>query len=420
MKLAACQRFDPHRAPDGWTVEPIKSRLWLEYGTGLTDAERHEGDYPVYGSNGQVGTHDTYLVEGPGILVGRKGSVGEVHFSEKPFWPIDTVYYVRRLGQDNWRFLYYLLTHLNLGQLNAATGVPGLTRRDAHFILGAFPPASEQDEIASILKLADEAIAAAEAKLTAARRLKTALMQQLFTRGIPGCHTHFRQTKIGEIPEMWKVATIQSVLDGQPFNGVSPQSRPEPPGTPILNVTCIDDGLCTTNYISYVDIDEQTAEECRARRGDFYVLRGNGNRESVATGGLLAEEPEVPTIFSDKLIRLRFQPSKVVERFVPYLWQSLNFLHRLQSKAESGSGLWMISKRDIRKEIFAYPPSKDEQREMVSLVDASIANIAACEAELRTLDHLKRSLLQNLLTGRVRVRVESERYGLQETVGVIT
>lgn len=82
MKLAACQRFDPNRAPDGWTVEPIKIRLWLEYGTGLTDAERHEGDHPVYGSNGQVGTHDTYLVEGPGILVGRKGSVGEIHFSE--------------------------------------------------------------------------------------------------------------------------------------------------------------------------------------------------------------------------------------------------------------------------------------------------------------------------------------------------
>src|SRR5262249_51197391 len=147
MKLAACQRFRSETAPDGWTIEPIKNRLRLEYGTGLTEAERQNGEFGVYGSNGCVGFNNSYLVEGPGILVGRKGSVGEVHFSEKNFWPIDTVYYVRRLGGDDWRYLYYLLTFLNLGRLNAATGVPGLTRRDAHFILGAFPEKTEQENI---------------------------------------------------------------------------------------------------------------------------------------------------------------------------------------------------------------------------------------------------------------------------------
>ena len=187
---------------------------------------------------------------------------------------------------------------------------------------------------------------------------------------------------------------------------MSPQSRPDPPGTPILNVECIDDGFCEVDNISYVDVDETTLEECRAKRGDFYVLRGNGNRDYVATGGYLAEEPSVPTIFSDKLIRLRFQSAKIVDRFMPYPWQTTAFLHRLQSKAVSGSGLWMIGKRDIRRELFPYPPSKYEQEEIVSLIDAAIKNITVIQDELNAVERLKRSLLQNLLTGRVRVRSE--------------
>ncbi len=217
MILAACQRFHPDKTPDGWTIEPIKNRLRLEYGSGLTDDQRQIGKYPVFGSNGQVGVHDTYLVEAPGILVGRKGSVGEIHFSERPFWPIDTVYYVRRLGEDNWRFLFYMLGYLNLGRLNAATGVPGLTRRDAHFILGAFPEDGEQTEIATILKMADDAIATAETKLTAAKRMKTALMQQPFTRGIPGRHRRFKHTKIGKVPEEWEVCHVGEMNHSKSF-----------------------------------------------------------------------------------------------------------------------------------------------------------------------------------------------------------
>src|SRR5262249_35796270 len=141
-------------------------------------------------------------------------------------------------------------------------------------------------------------------------------------------------------------------------------------------------------------------------RGDFYVLRGNGNRDYVAAGGYLADEPEVPTIFSDKLIRLRFDESMLVERFMPYMWQNKAFLHRLQSKAVSGSGLWMMGKRDIRREFIAYPPDKGEQKQIVGLIEAAIESISACEAEVAALEKLKQSLLQNLITGRVRARIE--------------
>src|SRR5665213_1544463 len=98
----------------------------------------------------------------------------------------------------------------------------------------------------------------------------------------------------------------------------------------------------------------------RQRKETSSYLRGNGNREYVGTGGWLRVDPPENCIFSDKLIRLRFDKGRVVEGFYPYLWQSRAFQIRLQSKAQSSSGLWMINKRDISREWVALPPM-DEQ-----------------------------------------------------------
>jgi len=305
-------------------------------------------------------------------------------------------------------FLYYLLTYLKpvFQRLGAGTTFMAITRDDLREVQCAIPDEPEQVAIAAVIDAVDALLEKLGDELTAAQRLKTALMQQLFTRGMPGRHTKFKQTDIGEIPGEWEVIRIQKALDGPPFNGVSPSSRDKPPGTPILNVTCIYDGKCDPAHVSYVDVDEPTFADCRARKGDFYVLRGNGNRDYVATGGLLSVEPDPPCIFSDKLIRLKFRSDMVAESFIPMMWQSSVFLRRLQSKAESGSGLWMMSKRDIRREHFARPKI-DEQEEIVSLLKAADANISACECAMEATRKLKTSLLQNLLTGKVRVKMET-------------
>ena len=260
----------------------------------------------------------------------------------------------------------------------------------------------EQRRIASALKLADDATHKARTELDATRELKQSLMYSLFVEGMPGRHTVFQKTKVGLIPQSWTVRTIRSVLVEKPDSGTSPLSRQDPPGTPILNVSCVKDGVCSAADVTYVDVTGEEISRYRARAGDFFVLRGNGNRDFVGTGGLLRETPEVDTIYSDKLIRLRFKPEDVADRFVPYLWQSKAFLTRLQSKAESGSGLWMMSKRDICRELVACPPV-DEQEEIVALLDSTEDQINAQARKVEALMDMKRALLQNLLTGKIRI-----------------
>lgn len=156
--LLGCQIFHPNIVPIGWEYESLGERIELAYGRSLPEEHRNLGPVTVYGSNGPVGQHDQCFVQAPGLLVGRKGTVGAVHYSTMDYWPIDTVYYVVALKQDDLKFLYYLLQYLPLDRLNAATGVPGLSRRDAYALMGVFPPKLEQTKIASVLSTLDREI----------------------------------------------------------------------------------------------------------------------------------------------------------------------------------------------------------------------------------------------------------------------
>jgi type I restriction enzyme S subunit len=290
-----------------------------------------------------------------------------------------------------------------VSRMEGSTGRLRITRDTLKKWLSiALPPPDEQRRITAALKVADAAMGKAQAELQATLVLKRSLLNTLFGTGLPGVHSSFQETKIGSIPCGWTARSIRSVLAEKPDSGTSPLSRPDPPGTPILNVSCVKDGVCSAAEVTYVDVTGEEISRYRTQAGDFFVLRGNGNRDLVGTGGLLRTTPEVDTIYSDKLIRLRFNAAEVADRFVPYLWQSKGFLARLQSKAESGSGLWMMSKRDICRELFACPPM-DEQQEIVKLLDSTESQINAHADKVEALIEVKRSLLQNLLTGRIRI-----------------
>ncbi len=87
----------------------------------------------MYGSNGQVGWHNTKLVAGPGIVVGRKGNPGVVTWAHGDFFPIDTTFYVvPRHSNGGLRFLFFALTSQDLPSVSADSAVPGLNRNLAY------------------------------------------------------------------------------------------------------------------------------------------------------------------------------------------------------------------------------------------------------------------------------------------------
>lgn len=129
----------------------------FKYGKPLPSEARNGGSVAVYGSNGIVGFHDEALVHGSAIIVGRKGSFGEVHYSAGDSWPIDTTYYIDASATDaDLKWLSYALKASRIKDLNKSAAVPGLNRNDAYRLPVALPPLDDQRRIATVLDKADE------------------------------------------------------------------------------------------------------------------------------------------------------------------------------------------------------------------------------------------------------------------------
>jgi type I restriction enzyme S subunit len=134
--------------------------LDLAYGRALPARRRRPGEVPVFGSGGRLGRHDTALVEGPGVIVGRKGTVGSVQWCSEGFFPIDTTYYVRIKAKNvSFPYAYHMLLNLGLARMNQDSAVPGLNRTHALAVPVALPPASViaafTDRVRPLLALRD-------------------------------------------------------------------------------------------------------------------------------------------------------------------------------------------------------------------------------------------------------------------------
>ena len=114
--------------PEGWANKKLGQIVILNYGKALKADDRESGSIPVYGSAGIVGSHNKCLVDGQGVIVGRKGNVGSVYWLSKSFYPIDTVYYV--ISDLPLYFIFYLLKHIQF--INNDAAVPGLNRNAAY------------------------------------------------------------------------------------------------------------------------------------------------------------------------------------------------------------------------------------------------------------------------------------------------
>lgn len=131
-----------------YSLRELGSILTLEYGKALKEADRIPGNFPVMGSNGEVGTHNDFLIEGPAIIVGRKGSAGSITWENRNCYPIDTTYFVSLKDNDvKLKYIYYILQQIDFDEIVDKMGVPGLNRENVYKIKIPVPPISVQQQI---------------------------------------------------------------------------------------------------------------------------------------------------------------------------------------------------------------------------------------------------------------------------------
>lgn len=193
----------------------LKDVVQLAYGKSLPERDRKPGDVPVYGSGGVGGTHNQALVEGPGIILGRKGTIGSVYYEKRDFFPIDTVYYVKPLEDTtDLRYLYYLLKSLPLKSLNTDAAVPGLNRDIAYDVKIALADPAVQQEVVRVLEKYDDLIENNRRRIQLLEESARLLYKEWFVHlRFPG-HEHVK-IKDG-VPEGWEPRFFSEVIEVNP------------------------------------------------------------------------------------------------------------------------------------------------------------------------------------------------------------
>ena len=135
---------------DGWRHTTLGAEITLQRGIDITGKEHRKGSVPIVSSGGISGFHDTSHSDGPGVILGRKGSVGSVHFVDGPYWPHDTTLWVREFNANQPRFVYEFFRHFPIREYEASSANPSLNRNNLHPVCVWWPPIRLQQEFTKV------------------------------------------------------------------------------------------------------------------------------------------------------------------------------------------------------------------------------------------------------------------------------
>ena len=385
-----------------WQTKRLGDVLQLNYGKSLPVKNRVEGKIPVYGSNGVVGFHNKPIVDKPGLVVGRKGSAGEVHFSRGPFCPIDTTFYVTEDDAPgiDLEFLFYLLRHVDLTRITGDVGVPGLNREMAYMESVRFPVSvPEQKKIAHILSTVQRAIEAQERIIQTTTELKKALMHKLFTEGLRG--EPQKQTEIGPIPESWEVVELGTLLREPLRNGHSAKTTNNEDGIRTLTLTAVTLRDFSLENTKVTCADAHRVRDMWLKPGDIFIERAN-TADYVGLAALY-EGPEDFAIFPDLLIRVRVNTDKIRPK-VLIEWLLAEPCRRYYKKnARSTAGNFpKIDQGTVEKTLIPVP-SPEEQVDMEKSYRILDDKLRQHTERKSALQDLFRTLLHELMTAKTRV-----------------
>lgn len=390
--------------PENWEDKRIGDCIELLYGKGLTKAKRELGDFPVYGSNGMVDYHSKTYVKGPGIIVGRKGSVGEVSFSKGDFWPIDTTYYVKVKNGNDINFWFYFLKTLRLNQRNTHSAVPGLNRNDVYEIEKKIPSYSEQKAIAKILSDLDSNIELNNEMNRTLEAIGQAIFKHWFVdfefpnnEGEPykSSGGEMLDAELREIPKGWRICKLDELVT------ISKESC-NPSKTP-------EDTFIYYSISAYDNGEIPVEELGKNILSNKFIVKGN----SILLCKLNPRFPRCWAIWDDNKKKsvsstefLVLIPRKVIYYSFIYRLLKSNYIQNyLQSHITgTSSSHQRVRPKDILELNITIPTEKILTK-YHKVTSKTLIKIDSNKIQNKSLSHIRDSLLPRLMSGRIRVSI---------------
>ena len=266
------------------------------------------------------------------------------------------------------------------------------------------PPLAEQRAIAHVLRAVQRAKEAAEAVVASARQLKRSLLRHLFTYGpVPVAEADrvpLKETEIGPIPEHWELKPLGQLIGDGPQNGLYKHASHYGEGTPILRIDAFNDGdIVTGRGLKCLRLTDEERATYALRAGDLVVNRVNGSVDILAKWALIGELTE-PTVFESNMMRFR-TTDDISPTFMVRFFQSPIAKAQIRNKARIIHQA-SINQQDLKSMLVPVPPQA-ERDAITAALHASEQKLAVEQARVSALGEVFRSLLRDLMTGRVRV-----------------
>ncbi len=206
--------------PHGWRPGKLEELVFFQRGFDITQAKQKPGNVPVISSSGITSYHDEAKVTGPGIVIGRKGTLGSIHFTSTDYWPHDTTLWSKDLKGNDPKFIYYFLHTLDFKRFDVGNSNPTLNRNHIHDLPIIIPPLDIQRLIASIPSTYDYLIENNRRRMALLEDAARQVYQEWFVRlRFPG-YEHSRI--VDGVPEGWEKETALDAI--QVLSGGTPKT----------------------------------------------------------------------------------------------------------------------------------------------------------------------------------------------------
>jgi type I restriction enzyme S subunit len=397
-----------------WKEMNLGEAIELKRGYDLPSRERRGGPFPIVSSSGISGRHAEAKAKAPGVVIGRYGTLGEVHYITEDYWPLNTALYVRDFKGNDPRFVSYFLRSLDFTAYSDKAAVPGLNRNDLHTAQVSLPELPEQRAIAHILGTLDDKIELNRRMSETLEAMARALFKSWFVDfdpvrakvegrdpGLPQpladlFPDSFEDSELGEIPRGWEVKPIGDLAEV--VGGSTPKTERTEYWVGGTHYWVTPKDLSGLSMPVLLDTERKITDAGLAQISSGLLPKGTVLLSSRAPIGYLAIA-EVPVAINQGFIAMKPRPG--TSNLFLLRWASA--AHEEIVSHANGSTFLEISKSSFRP-IRIVAPSVLVMDAFDRVSRPMYLKVVEHERESRTLAALRDTLLPKLISGEFRLK----------------
>ena len=393
-----------------WKTIPLEKAMTFQRGFDITKKEQREGPYKVISSSGPKSTHADFKVKGPGVIIGRKGTLGSVFFTEEDFWSHDTTLWVKNFHGNDPKFGYYFLQTMGFQALDVGAANPSLNRNHIHTIPVSLPDLPTQRKIAGILSAYDDLIENNLRRIRILEEMAQSLYREWFVHfRFPGHEsTQMVDSPLGPIPEGWEVRPVNELLEFHIGGGWGKEQEDKKHTEPAYVIRGTDIPGARFADVGSVPFRIHSASNLKSRKlqpGDIVFEVSGGSKGQPVGRSLFVQESLLRRFGSEDVMCASF--CKLLRPDQEILLSNLLYFHLLEIYENGKIDRYQVQSTGITNFKFApfleqemvIVPPRGTQADWMRLAEPLVEQVSILGTRNQNLRQTRDLLLPKLLSG---------------------